>query len=90
MRRETNGWNIKKHEISWSKRNSPNYYNLANIRETAAAAVSRFRIRDALFVDTQYILYVSHTYLLFCLHKLFSIDISVKWLLLHVPTALFV
>lgn len=77
--------NIKKHEISWSKRNSPNYYNLANIQRTAhsiqyeAQLICDFRyIRwETLFVDTQYILYVSHTYLLFCLHKLFSISIYV-------------
>lgn len=33
---------IKKHEISWSARNSPNYYNLANIQPADVRAVFVF------------------------------------------------
>lgn len=44
-RDQTTVWNIKKHEISWSKRNSPNYYNLANIRPTSQPVSQRAHMR---------------------------------------------
>lgn len=83
---ETNAWNIKKHEISWSKRNSPNYYNLANVCGGASAyAVFEFE-RPYLSIHNIFCRFPTLIYCFVCINYFRSIYLS-KWLLLHVPTA---